>query len=186
MDALALIARHYAATPDLHRLLVVHSVLVTQKALAIARDYLEAHPGAAIDLELLTEASLLHDIGIKHCDAPELLCHGTEPYIRHGLLGRQMLEAEGLPRHALFCVRHTGSGIPREEVRAQALPLPDDDYLPVSLEEKILCIADKHYSKSPAKLWREKKRGKIEKGLAKHGEAALERWRALCQEILEE
>src|SRR5262245_16879642 len=135
MAPLELIARHYASSPALHHLLVVHSVLVTQKALAIARDYLERHPQATIDLDLLTEASLLHDIGIKHCHAPDILCHGTEPYIRHGLLGRRMLEAEGLPRHALFCVRHTGSGIPREEVRAQGLPLPEDDYLPVSLEE---------------------------------------------------
>jgi uncharacterized protein len=179
-----IISRHYPPGGILHHILVVHSVLVAQKAREIAREFLERNPGADLDVDFVVEAALLHDIGIKHCHAPEIHCEGSEPYVRHGVLGKEMLEREGFPRHALVCARHTGSGLTRGEVRAQRLPLPDDDYLPVSLEEKVICVADKFYSKKPHKLWKEKKASAIEKGLAKYGAASLDRWHELASEIL--
>ena len=91
---------------------------------------------------------MLHDIGIAQCDAPSIYCKGTEPYIRHGVIGRQILEEAGLPRHALVCERHTGSGITAEEIRERYMPLPCRDMLPISIEEKAICYADKFYSKS--------------------------------------
>jgi uncharacterized protein len=178
-----LLERYEPATPLCHGLLV-HSVLVARRALQIAEEILERLPGARIDLQFLEEAALLHDIGIRECDAPEIHCHGTEPYIRHGLLGRAILEAAGLPRHALVCERHTGSGITREEVLERNLPLEPRDYLPVDIEEKIICVADKFFSKSPTKLWIRKRRKDVVKSLAKHGEGALARWRTLEGEIL--
>jgi len=183
MNPFAVIHKHYDPASEAYRILVVHSVLVARKAREIAADLVERRPGVEVDLELLTEAALLHDIGIILCHAPELGCHGTEPYIRHGILGKALVEAEGYPRHALVCARHTGTGITREEVLAQRLPLPVDDYLPVTIEEKIICAADKFYGKKPDKLWRERKAKGVEKSIAKHGNAALERWKKLREEL---
>ena len=117
---------------------------------------------------------MLHDIGIGLCEAPQLHCSGTEPYLAHGVLGRQLLEKEGLGLHALVCERHTGAGITAEEIREGGLPLPVRDYLPVSLEEKIICVADKFYSKKPGKLWKEKKTPSIENAMDRDNFLAAE------------
>ncbi len=184
MNPLEIIHKHYQPSSELCRILVVHSVLVTQKARTIAADYVSRHPGTSLDIDFLTEAGMLHDIGIKFCRAPEIYCVGTEPYVRHGILGQELLESEGLPRHALVCSRHTGAGITRDDVRSRSLPIPDADYVPVSLEEKILCVADKYFSKTPHKLWREKRPEKIAESFEKHGEAVVLRWKTLREEIL--
>jgi uncharacterized protein len=80
------------------------------------------------------EAAMLHDIGIRWCDAPSIHCHGTEPYLRHGLIGGEILRREGWERHARVAERHTGTGLP--------------GYEPEQLEEQVVCYADKFYSKS--------------------------------------
>jgi uncharacterized protein len=46
------------------------------------------------------------------------------------------------------CERHTGTGITREQIIKQQLPLPLGDYVPETLEEQLVCYADKFYSKS--------------------------------------
>lgn len=92
---------------------------------------------------------MLHDIGIRWCHAPAIFCEGSEPYIRHGLIGADLLRREGWPRHALVCERHTGTGISRSQIEQQGLPLPADrSYEPEAMEEQLVCYADKFYSKS--------------------------------------
>ncbi|MFA5406633.1 MAG: HDIG domain-containing metalloprotein [Candidatus Nanoarchaeia archaeon] len=126
------------------RVLIAHSELVAAKALAIAHTVPELKP----DLAFIREASMLHDIGICLVDAPELDCHGKEPYVKHGVLGRELLDKEGLPKHGLVCERHTGVGITKEEIIKNKLPLPHRDLVPVSVEEEIISLADLFYSKS--------------------------------------
>lgn len=184
MNPMGLLQKYYDPQSELYRLLIIHSVLVTAKALQLARDYLDEHPKAAIDTAFLEEAAMLHDIGIYRCDSPAIMCTGAEPYVRHGVLGREILEQEGLQRHALVCERHTGAGITRDDVVQQALPLPERDYMPVSLEEKIICLADKFYSKKPKKLFKEKSLEKIRKNLEKYGAQMAERFDTLCTEII--
>ena len=92
---------------------------------------------------------MLHDIGIFRCNAPSIQCTGTEPYICHGYIGGQILREEGFERHALVCERHTGTGLTRQQIELQNLPLTlDRSYEPDSLEEQVVCYADKFYSKS--------------------------------------
>ena len=91
---------------------------------------------------------MLHDIGIFRCHAPSIHCHGTEPYIKHGAIGAELLRAEGFVRHARVAERHTGTGLTRQEIVRQQLPLPPQDFIPETLEEQIVCYADKFYSKS--------------------------------------
>ncbi|MGH7601094.1 MAG: HD domain-containing protein [bacterium] len=168
----------------MYRILITHSVLVTKKALDLAVDFQARNPQSEIDLAFIYKAAMLHDIGIYRCDAPEIFCTGREPYVRHGVIGREILEREDLPRHALVCERHTGAGISRKDVLRQALPLPERDYLPESLEEKIICLADKFYSKTPHKLFREKKLHKIHKKLGKFGPQAVARFEEWCRLLL--
>jgi hypothetical protein len=54
----------------------------------------------------------------------------------------------------------------------------------VSLEEKIICVADKFYSKKPGKLWKEKKAPSIEKAMDRWGPQVRGRWDELAAEFL--
>ena len=91
---------------------------------------------------------MLHDIGIRWCSAPSIFCTGTEPYLKHGPIGGELLRREGWPRHARVAERHTGTGLRREEFVRQGLPVPAFDMVPEQLEEQVVCYADKFYSKS--------------------------------------
>ena len=108
-----------------------------------------------MDKEFLEEAAMLHDIGIFRCNAPSIQCTGTEPYICHGYIGGQILREEGFVRHAQVCERHTGTGLTKQQIVNQHLPLPlDRSYEPETMEEQVICYADKFYSKSHIELER--------------------------------
>lgn len=166
-----LLSKYYPEDNELRRLLLHHSRQVTQKALAIV----DAHPELAIDRQFVEEAAMLHDIGICQTYAPGIHCVGTQPYICHGILGAAMLRGEGLERHARVCERHTGAGITLDDIVSQQLPLPKGDYMPETLEEKLICYADKFFSKSSPQ--REKTYEQAQKSLAKFGEAGVLRFR---------
>jgi uncharacterized protein len=163
------------APPDtlVNRILITHSTAVRDLALKIAAKNKHLAP----NIELLALAAMLHDIGITQTSAPGIGCFGEHPYICHGYLGREILEHEGLPEEvALFAERHTGTGIPREEIIRLNLPLPHRDMMPHSVEEKILCYADKFFSKSGSSLTKPKKLNKIYDNLSKYGEDNLRRF----------
>ena len=170
IDYQHIIDKYYNEDADLRRILVVHSQSVARRALRIA----DKHPELHLDRPFIEEAAMLHDIGIIRCDAPGILCHGTEPYIRHGLLGAEMLRAEGYERHARVCERHTGAGLPLDEIIAQGLPLPHRDLQPETLEEQVICYADKFYSKT--RLDREKTIAEAARSLAIFGDAGVQRF----------
>ncbi|MCU0560118.1 MAG: HD domain-containing protein [Desulfobacterales bacterium] len=144
MDPAEIIGRYYAPGSALHRILMEHGELVARKALAAAARVSHLEP----DLAFIESAAMLHDIGIFLTRSPGLGCRGSEPYLRHGVLGRELLDALELPRHGLVCERHVGVGLSAEEIRRNRLPLPERDMLPVSIEEQLVCYADKFYSKN--------------------------------------
>ena len=144
MDYQSIIDKYYPQDDDLRRLLLQHSRQVADRALAIA----EKHRELPVDVQFLEEAAMLHDIGVFRCHAPSIFCEGSEPYIKHGLIGGDILRGEGFPRHARVAERHTGTGLTREQIERQQLPLPLQDFVPETLEEQIVCYADKFYSKS--------------------------------------
>lgn len=166
-----IIDKYYGEDAELRDILTIHSRSVARKALQIA----VSHPELDIDRDFVEEAAMLHDIGIVKTDAPGIKCYGTEPYIRHGILGAEMLRGEGLLRHARVCERHTGAGLSRREIEAQNLPLPHQDFLPETIEEQLICYADKFFSKTH--LDREKPLDKVEHSIAKFGTEGLERFR---------
>lgn len=173
MDYITIIDKYYKDNSELKDILLKHSRAVADKALAIA----DAHPELHLDRDFLVEAAMVHDIGIIKTDAPDIKCFGTEPYIRHGVEGAEIMRAEGYPRHARVCERHTGAGLSLKEIEEQALPLPHIDLLPETLEEKVICYADKFFSKT--KLDREKTLEQAERSVAKHGEDGLRRFKEM-------
>ena len=138
------IHKYCSGNEALERILLKHSRDVAQRALRIAKK----HPELRADETFLWEAAMLHDIGICRVDAPSIYCYGTEPYIRHGILGAEILRSEGLPLHARVAERHTGTGLTATEIIRQDLPLPHQDFTPESIEEQIVCYADKFFSKT--------------------------------------
>jgi len=165
-----IIKQYYEEGSKLYILLLAHGVSVAEKALEIVR----THPEWQVDEAFIREAALLHDIGIYQTNAPEIYCFGKYPYICHGYLGANLLRDKGLERHARVCERHTGSGITRERILHDQLPLPARDMMPETMEEKLICFADKFHSKThPDK---EKTVEQIRKSLSRHGEDSLSRW----------
>lgn len=170
LNAVALLDKYYTPGSDAHRILLTHSQNVATKATAIA----QALPAGTVDVPFVTEAALLHDIGICFTAASSLGCFGDLPYLCHGIKGRELLEAEGLPRHALVCERHIGVGLTGAEIVRQKLPLPERDMLPTTVEERIVAYADLFFSKDPSKDGRERSIEQVRDSLARFGKEKLE------------
>lgn len=170
MDPLALINRYYTEGSPLHTVLLQHSLDVT----GLALELVDAHPELPLDRAFVEEAAMLHDIGIFLTEAPTIHCDGDQPYILHGYLGAELLRREGYPRHAQVAERHTGSGLLWSEIQQRGIALPEGIYVPVTLEEELICYADKFFSKT--KLGQRKTLEKVRSGFSKHGEAALARF----------
>ncbi|MCM1291699.1 MAG: HDIG domain-containing protein [Prevotella sp.] len=163
----------YAKQPALRQLLIIHSENVAKKALETIHN-----AGIAADTRFIYEAAMLHDIGIIRTNAKDIHCFGNLPYICHGIAGREILESLGFPMHALVCERHTGSGLTISDIVQQNLPLPHRDMCPISLEEKVICYADKFFSKS-SNPNNEKSLEKVIASMKRHGKDSLERFLAL-------
>lgn len=172
VDPLKIIEKYYRPGTQVYDILIRHSRSVSDLAMKIA-----AHNShLKVDAGLLAQAAMLHDIGIVRTHAPDIGCFGDRPYICHGFLGREMLEQEGLHHLAKFCERHTGTGITADEIVKHKLPLPERDMMPVTIEEKILCYADKFFSKTGKNLTEPKKLKKIYGNLIRYGEDKARRF----------
>lgn len=174
MNTLAIIEKYYIKDSELYNILVQHSTDVTNKALSIAAN----HPELNIDSKFVSEAGMLHDIGIFMTNAPSIKCFGIEPYLAHGYLGREIVEKSGYPLHALVCERHTGTGLSLEKIIENKLPLPHRDMRPVSIEEKLICFADCFFSKT--RLGEERPIEKVRQSLSKFDEASVRQFDRWC------
>lgn len=178
IDWICLYDKYYADNKPLYDLLMTHSRCVADKALTISL----SHPELGADNTFVEEAAMLHDIGIYLTDAPPIHCSGTNPYIAHGYLGAELLRTEGLPRHALVCERHTGTGLSLQTIIDRNLPIPHRDMRPVSVEEVLVCFADKFYSKTRPSI--EKSVSDVERSLSRFGTEEVERFREWCERFL--
>ena len=180
LDPIEIINHFYSGERELRDMLFKHSCQVRDKALQIL-DRCEVD----LDREAVENGALLHDIGILRCHAPGILCFGEEPYITHGVIGAEMLRQYGsengldLENCARICERHTGSGLSAEDIRIQELPLPEEDFLPETTLEILICLADKFFSKSGD--MEEKSLESVRRGMAKFGSASSERFECMCR-----
>jgi uncharacterized protein len=179
IDALEIISFFYPEDDEFRRLLIDHCMKVEKKAFEILSE-----SGVYADKTIVSNGALLHDIGIGKCHAPSIFCKGELPYIRHGIAGAEMLRQYAkqygidLELYAAICERHTGSGLSAEDIKTQGLPLPEKDFLPQSTEEKLICLADKFFSKSGS--GKEKTISDISRSMQKFGGKSLERFEILC------
>ena len=176
VDVDLILRKHYSEGSEALEVLLAHSRCVVEKALAVSDRVAHLEP----DRLFIEEAAMLHDIGMIHTWAPGIGCRGDSPYILHGVIGAEILKKEGLPRHARVCERHTGAGLSAEEIVEADLPLPHRNLLPDTLEEKIICYADKFFSKNPDTLTIEKPMAKVRSLMAHYGENQLMRFEAMA------
>jgi uncharacterized protein len=174
-----IIDRYYPRSSFARNILITHSLMVCDKALSV----MQSHPELKADGYLVENGAMLHDIGIFLTSATEIGCYGEHPYICHGVLGRKILEENGASEVALFAERHTGAGFSIEEIKRQNLPLPERDMLPVTIEEMLICFADKFYSKGKY-LTKEKPLNHIREGLSVYGKPQLDRFNRWCEMFL--
>lgn len=179
-----IISKYYPFDGNLRRLLEHHSRQVARRSLAIV----SRHPEWGLDASFMEDAAMLHDVGIFLCNAPGICCTGDAPYLLHGALGARLLRAEAgadpgqaerIERIARVCERHTGTGLTAAGIREMGLPLPAVDLLPETLEEQIICYADKFYSKSHPQ--RERTVKQTAESLRKFGEAGVEKFLGWAQ-----
>ena len=175
IDYKALIEKYCAGNTELQHILLTHSRQVADRALAILHAHPEWIESGEVDPVFVEEAAMLHDIGVVLCDAPKIHCLGTHAYIEHGYLGAEILRQEGLPKHADVAERHTGTGITYEQIIREQLPIPLQDYTPRTLEERLICYADKFFSKT--RLDSEDSLERVMQKMAKWGDESIEQLR---------
>ncbi len=132
-QAIALLKKYSSSEKGL-RIVLKHSQAVKRVSLRIAKKLKKE--GKGIDLNFIKTAALLHDIGrFKHPPGKST--------VFHGIWGARILRKEKLKKlnkHALVAERHLGSGITKAE--AKKLGLPAKNFMPKTIEEKIICYAD--------------------------------------------
>jgi len=159
-QALQLLREHQCAAE-----VIGHCETVTKLALETANALKER--GLKIDSELVEVGALLHDIGRSKTHT-----------VHHAVVGAEIAEAAGLPDSVISIIKkHVGGGI--TAIEAKKLGWPDDVYVPITLEEKLVSYADK--------LVENAKRAPIEITIEKLSKAlkyeAAERVRKLYDEI---
>lgn len=205
MDYLALVHRYYPEDNALRRMLLHHSRQVCARALQIverhpelgANRYLVEAGSMLHDIGIfLTDAPGIHCHGTAH-----YMLHGSlgaqllrneaeqlkeekrqelqlqevelqEVQLQEVQLQEELHFYEALAR---ICERHTGTGLTRQTIIERGLPDPHQDLLPETIEEQIICYADKFYSKSH--LERERTIPQTLQSLEKFGDEGVEKFR---------
>ncbi len=87
--------------------------------------------GLKVNVELVEAGALLHDLGRSKTHS-----------VNHVVAGAEIARAEGLPNSLIAIIeRHVGGGITSAE--ATKMGWPKGNYVPITLEEKIVSYADK-------------------------------------------
>ncbi|ODS36145.1 MAG: TIGR00295 family protein [Candidatus Altiarchaeales archaeon WOR_SM1_79] len=129
-EALSILKKH--CSDDV----VEHCVAVSETAVKIAGKIKEN--GYDMDIDFVEIASLLHDLG-------RAKTHG----IKHGVRGAEIIRELGrekgydkdqIMKISRVCETHIGAGLTKED--AEEFGLPVKDYLPETLEEKVIAHAD--------------------------------------------
>ncbi len=133
----------HSPTPAAFQVVYAHCEIVA----TVAQQLLDRNQ-PDLDADLVRAGALLHDIGVYPLYGADGRLDQAG-YLRHGVLGYDLLQAEGLPEVLCrFCSRHTGVGLSPDDVRRGRLPLPPGDYRAETGEEELVMYADKFHSKT--------------------------------------
>ena len=110
--------------------IVDHCLAVARIASALVSCFQKE--GIAVDGKSVFAAALLHDIGRNRVQT-----------VKHGFVGAEIVRENGVDESvARIIERHVGAGLDREDAEKNGLPI-DRDYIPRTLEERIVCFSDK-------------------------------------------
>ncbi len=182
-DYRSIIDKYYPAGSRLRDIYIRHCSSVADLALEIAR-----RKNLPLDPDEIRTGAMLHDIGIFLTDADGIDCHGSLPYLAHGMAGADLLRREGYPEWtARIAERHTGAGLTPADIEALNRRFADAGspfrlpasrcYMPETLLEKLICYADKFYSKSGD--MQRKPLERVRASMSKFGSVASGRFEAL-------
>lgn len=171
-SAIRLLNKYAPSDKDFEAVLK-HSRALQKLAVEVAEKIQSRNKGIKIDIEFIKTAALLHDIGrFKHPPGKDS--------VKHGVAGADILRKEGVDdRYVRVCERHVGAGITADEIDDKGLPIPMKDYIPETVEERIIAYADNL-------LWGEEVKGSedaVARFTAKLGNAVGKRVKKLHDEI---
>lgn len=128
-------ARELLKTFKVPKEVIEHSETVHETCMNLVDMLRENKPHLRINRRLVSVGSLLHDVGRSKT-------HGIE----HGLASAEIIRGlnvngnSDFEKVALICERHVGAGIDKKE--AEKFGLPPKDYIPKTIEEKIIAYCD--------------------------------------------
>ena len=109
---------------------ISHELAVSRKAMQIAHSIIDL----PVNYELVKIGALVHDIG--RCETHKF---------DHGIIGAEIIRELGFPESlAKIAECHILAGLTATE--AETFGLPAKDFIPKTIEEKIVCLADKYVS----------------------------------------
>jgi uncharacterized protein len=143
LEQIEALHRKYAPSAAGFDLVFTHCKIVSEVAeQRIAREHL------VVDAKLVKIGCMLHDIGVYELLDKDGKERDDLPYITHGIRGEAILKKEGFPEIIWrFGSHHTGVGLTKQDIVAQKLPLPLQDYVAETTEEELVMYADKFHSK---------------------------------------
>lgn len=105
-----------------------HVIFTTQTALSIVKELKALFP--TINCQLVLAGAMLHDIG-----------RSQSHNIDHGIIGGEIIKQHGFPVELVYIVEnHIFAGILKDET--YEFSLPAKEYLPSTIEEKIVAYSD--------------------------------------------
>ena len=105
-----------------------HSEKVAEKAIELTKKIRKVK----VNMNLIEIGAILHDIG-----------RAKTHDFKHALMGGKILRQRGLSdKLARICETHILGGLDKED--SKNVGLPEKDFLPLTIEEKIICLADKY------------------------------------------
>lgn len=167
--------KKYAPSQQIFEYVYLHSQIVAR----ICRDVAQ-RSGVVVNTELVQAGAMLHDIGTYQLYDTD----GTEhaDYIRHGVIGYEILKSEGFDEAICrFAAHHTGAGISKQQIIDNKLPIPAKDYFAKTDEELLVMYADKFHSKMDTLVFNSTDWYRAY--IAKFGDADLERFEAMIEKF---
>ncbi|HEU4914111.1 MAG TPA: HD domain-containing protein [Candidatus Saccharimonadales bacterium] len=139
--------RKYAPNDAVYNLVYGHCQVVNE----IAQWCVSNLPAnEEVDIDLLTNAALLHDIGTYVLFDDDGKVTNKRLYPLHAIFGAKIIADEGVDSHVAQIVEtHVLLGLSEKEISEKPWPLPARDYIPGNIEGELLCYADRFHTKKP-------------------------------------
>ncbi|MDB5185112.1 MAG: metal dependent phosphohydrolase [Candidatus Saccharibacteria bacterium] len=144
-DAIEALHHRYARNEAVFDLVYTHCGIVTEIALWCADRI-----AAPVDRELLIAGCMLHDIGTYALFDDSGHIENQHTYRQHAVFGAALVAEEGYdPRIVAMIRNHVQMGLSKQEIIDNQLALPHNDFQPQTLEERLVCYADRFHTKLP-------------------------------------